>query len=121
MSNTKPAKPAKPAFRTPFTRGEDLLLADINESFCTDHYFGCFKVPSTQTHFDICTGAPCQWSCDNGATHTLLLPNCKGVCGDSGMRGVRVARSRIYVITDEDSAGNAEWSTWVGRWEGGTL
>jgi hypothetical protein len=50
-----------------------------------------------------------------------LLPNCKGVCGDSGMRGVRVARSRIYVITDEDSAGNAEWSTWVGRWEGGTL
>lgn len=120
MSNTKPTKPA---FRTPLTRGEDLILAEIDDNFCTDHYFGCFKVPSTRKHFDIANGAPCEWSLGQGATRTLLLPNCRGVCGDSGLRGVRVAKSRIYVITDEsdDEFGSAIWSTWTGKWEGGTL
>jgi hypothetical protein len=107
-------------FSTPLTRGGKPELAEIKD-FCTDDYFGCFKVPTAQKHFDICTGAPCEWSLGQGATHTLLLPNCRGVCGDCGMRGVRVAKSRIYVITDEDDAGNAEWSTWTGKWEGGTL
>ncbi len=111
MSNTK--------FSTPLTRGKNLKLAEITD-FCTDHYFGYFK-SSVDRGFDICAGAPCQWSLDNGATHTLLLPNCHGICGDSGERGVRVAKSRIYVITDEDEFGKPVWSTWTGKWQGGTI
>ncbi len=110
MSNTN--------FSTPLTRGGNLELAEIKD-FCTDHFFGHFL--SGGRGFDICTGAPCEWSLENGATHTLLLPNCYEISGDSGQRGVRVAKSRIYVIVDEDEFGKPVWSTWTGRWQNGTI
>lgn len=111
MSNSK--------FKTPLTRGSNPELAEIKD-FCTDHFFGHFKLKEGRG-FDVCTGAPCQWSLEAGATHTLLLPNCHGIGGDSGERGVRVAKSRIYVAVDEDASGKPVWSTWIGKWEGGTI
>jgi hypothetical protein len=105
-------------FSTPLTRGSNPELAEI-DNFCTDHFFGHFELKGGKG-FDVCTGAPCQWSLEAGATHTLLLRNCRGIGGDLGERGVRVSKSRIYVIVDED-AGDPVWSTWIGKWEGGTV
>lgn len=108
-----------PSFSTPHTRGLDLKLVSLDYRDCTDHFFGTFIESEFKKYHEICSGAPCDWSADQGATHTVLLRNVKGIAGDSGMRGVKIAKSRIYVITDEDESGNAVWSTWTGRWDGG--
>ena len=118
MANNTTTTP--PTFSTPHHRGLDLEIAELDYQDCTEHYFGTFIEREFKKYHEICSGAPCEWSKDNGATHTVLLRNAKGIAGDSGLRGVKIAKSRIYVLTDEDAAGNGVWSTWIGRWDGGT-
>jgi hypothetical protein len=66
-----------------------------------------------KTH-DIYTGAPCDWSKDQGATHTLYCGETEGKYGSPG-RGTRPAilkKSVLYVGTDEDEYGKIVWEKW---------
>lgn len=63
-------------------------------------------------------GAPCEWSRERGATHTLD-------CGSGPGRGTRPAilkKTRLWVGVDELEGGIIKWETWTVkhrvRWEG---
>ncbi len=62
------------------------------------------------SHF-LSEGAPCDWSREHGATHTLHID------ADDSTRPARIAKSRIYVGLDENEVGGVAWETWTGRWE----
>jgi hypothetical protein len=51
-------------------------------------------------------GAPCEWSAERGATHTLVLD------GDNGSRPLKLLKTVAYVGIDEDENGNIVWEKW---------
>lgn len=59
---------------------------------------------------EIYDGAPCQWSADKGATHTLLLPEKFAASGRT--RPVRLKKTVAYVGTDETETGEIKWEKW---------
>ena len=66
-----------------------------------------------KTH-DVYTGAPCDWSSEQGATHTLYCGETEGKYGIPG-KGTRPAilkKTVLYVGTDEDEYGKIVWEKW---------
>jgi len=57
--------------------------------------------------------APCAWSRDRGATHTLTTKD--------GTRPARLMKTRLYVGTDETEDGDIKWDKWeispVSQWD----
>jgi len=53
-------------------------------------------------------GAPCAWSAERGATHTLWLGEGPG----RGTRPARLLKSRLYVGVDENEKGECVWERW---------
>ena len=61
--------------------------------------------------------APCAWSAERGATHTLYCGEVDGPYGTPG-RGTRPAKllkSVMYVGVDEDEDGHIVWQKWAIR------
>jgi hypothetical protein len=59
-------------------------------------------------------GAPCEWSAEQGATHTLYCGETEGRFGTPG-RGTRPAilkKTVLYVGVDEDENGKVVWEKW---------
>ena len=70
-----------------------------------------FKEREHGLHHEVYEGAPCEWSRDRGATHTLW-------CGAGHGRGTRPARllkTRLLVGVDELPGDQIQWETWAGR------
>jgi hypothetical protein len=65
-------------------------------------------------HFDVFAGAPCQWSADRGATHTLWL----GEGMAEGSRPARLLKTVMWVGVDEDADGGLVWEKWAVRHTG---
>lgn len=65
----------------------------------------------------VTSGAPCEWSRERGATHTLHTDSewmhHKGAYG--GTRPARLLKTRLYVGTDETPDGNIHWEKWIVR------
>jgi hypothetical protein len=53
-------------------------------------------------------GAPCAWSAEQGATHTLWLGEGPG----KGTRPARLLKTVLYVGVDENADGNCVWEKW---------
>lgn len=75
--------------------------------------FGVKEKDFKKNH-DVYLGAPCKWSAEQGATHTLYCGEVEGPCGTPG-RGTRPAKllkSVLYVGIDEDDEGKIVWEKW---------
>lgn len=60
-----------------------------------------------RTH-EVFEGAPCEWSAQRGATHTLW-------CGEGigkGTRPAKLLKTRLYVGVDEKPDGFIVWEKW---------
>lgn len=58
-------------------------------------------------------GAPCQWSEDRGATHTLHTDEWNPTTGKhGGTRPARLLKTVLYVGVDETPGGNIKWEKW---------
>ena len=86
-------------FPSPDSEFKDLLSRNWNVVTEVDY-------KKDYTVFD---GAPCDWSREHGATHTLF-------CGDGPGRGTRPAKllkTVLYVGVGEDEDGNIVWDKWT--------
>jgi hypothetical protein len=68
----------------------------------------------------ITAGAPCDWSKERGATHTLHIPERHSdIAGAT--RPAILKKTRLLVGIDETPEGDIAWERWVGKsteWEG---
>ena len=63
---------------------------------------------------EVFTGAPCEWSAQQGATHTLYCGETEGPygCHGRGTRPAKLLKTVLYVGVDEDEAGEIVWEKW---------
>jgi hypothetical protein len=66
-----------------------------------------------KTH-DVYDGAPCEWSKEQGATHTLYCGEVEGPYGlpGKGTRPAILKKTVLYVGVDEDEYGKVVWEKW---------
>lgn len=69
------------------------------------------KEATHRKYHNVFDGAPCAWSKERGATHTLF-------CGEGPGRGTRPAKllkTVLHVGVDEDGEGGIKWERWQVR------
>ena len=60
---------------------------------------------------DVLTGAPCEWSKERGATHTLVIDT-RGIASMGDTRPAKLLKTVLFVGIDETADGGILWERW---------